>query len=345
MLGSPRVITDSQGNVIARRDFKPFGEEITSNTGERTTTAKYGVSDNLRQKFTTYQRDEETGLDFAEARMYRNNHARFTAPDPLLSSASLGNPQTFNRYVYVGNNPVNVTDPLGLDWCVKKDGSDGGFVRFAGAGTACGGDERRTTRADAVNTGGVDSNGVTFRIGDTLTLHDDGRYTVNRPSNDREVANAGVQIQASSNPDTTVSAPTGEIGTTISPRQTDPDLGCPVGSDSACGSGNVALSPSLDTENNAPLGAVAGIETIAEAGQMVPGLNVPATILKSAIDLGQGEIGEAGLNTAGLIPSATSSAVGIGSSMRSTTWRTRHARSALSPARLFIPTRDLSRSS
>lgn len=116
---------------------------------------------------------------------------------------------------------------------------------------------------------------------------------------------SGERVRLDSDPPTNgSSAPTEEIGTTISPRQIvrGPDLGCPTGSDSACGNGNVSLSPSLDTENNAPLGAVAGIDKIAEAGQMVPGLNVPATILKSAIDLGQGEIGEAGLNTAGLIP-------------------------------------------
>ncbi|MBK8146937.1 MAG: RHS repeat-associated core domain-containing protein [Acidobacteria bacterium] len=120
MLGSPRVITDSEGNVIARRDFKPFGEEINSNTGERTITAKYGAADNLRQKFTTYQRDEETGLDFAEARMYENRHGRFTAVDPLLASGKAKNPRTFNRFVYCGSNPVTCSDPLGLDWILEE---------------------------------------------------------------------------------------------------------------------------------------------------------------------------------------------------------------------------------
>ncbi|MBK7706080.1 MAG: RHS repeat-associated core domain-containing protein [Acidobacteria bacterium] len=114
MLGSPRVITDSEGNVISRRDFKPFGEEISSNTGERTITAKYGTADNLRQKFTTYQRDEETGLDFAEARMYENRHGRFTAVDPLLASGKSANPQTYNRFAYVGSNPLRFIDPQGL---------------------------------------------------------------------------------------------------------------------------------------------------------------------------------------------------------------------------------------
>ncbi len=113
MLGSPRVITDSEGYVIARRDFKPFGEEITNNTGERTTAAKYGVADNLKQKFTTYQRDDESGLDFAEARMYENRHGRFTAVDPLPASGKSANPQTFNRFVYCLNSPLILIDPDG----------------------------------------------------------------------------------------------------------------------------------------------------------------------------------------------------------------------------------------
>ncbi|MBK7707329.1 MAG: hypothetical protein IPJ30_16660 [Acidobacteria bacterium] len=88
-----RKLKGSQGNVISRRAFKPFGEEISSNTGERTITAKYGAADNLRQKFTTYQREEETGLDFADARMCQNRHGRFTAVDPLLASGKSANPQ------------------------------------------------------------------------------------------------------------------------------------------------------------------------------------------------------------------------------------------------------------
>ena len=115
-LGSPRIITDQLGQVKARRDFMPFGEELFINIGARSTDLKYGSSaDNVRQKFTGYQKDDETGLDFAEARMYENRHGRFTAVDPLLASGNSANPQTFNRYVYVTNNPIFLTDPLGLD--------------------------------------------------------------------------------------------------------------------------------------------------------------------------------------------------------------------------------------
>jgi RHS repeat-associated protein len=119
-LGSPRVITDSNGQVISRRDFMPFGEEIVNNIGERqAANLKYGVSDSVRQKFTGYQKDEETQLDFAEARMYENRHGRFTAVDPLLASGKSANPQSFNRYVYTMNNPILLTDPSGM--CPPED--------------------------------------------------------------------------------------------------------------------------------------------------------------------------------------------------------------------------------
>jgi RHS repeat-associated protein len=113
-LGSPRVITDSNGQVISRRDFMPFGEEIVNNIGERAAASlKYNVADSVRQKFTGYEKDEETQLDFAEARMYENRHGRFTAVDPLLASGKSANPQSFNRFVYVSNNPIISTDPSG----------------------------------------------------------------------------------------------------------------------------------------------------------------------------------------------------------------------------------------
>lgn len=113
-LGSPRVLVNSLGEVVSRRDFMPFGEEITPDGTHRTTNLKYNFGDNVRQKFTGYQKDEETQLDFAEARMYQNLHGRFTAVDPLLASGKSANPQTFNRYVYVMNNPLIYTDPTGL---------------------------------------------------------------------------------------------------------------------------------------------------------------------------------------------------------------------------------------
>lgn len=114
-LGSPRVLTNKQGDVVSRRDFMPFGEEIAAMAEtHRTPGDKYGVGDNVRQKFTGYERDTETGLDFAEARYYYNNHGRFTAVDPLLASGKSADPQTFNRYAYTMNRPLVLTDSTGL---------------------------------------------------------------------------------------------------------------------------------------------------------------------------------------------------------------------------------------
>jgi RHS repeat-associated protein len=73
----------------------------------------------VRQQFTTYERDIEADLDYAQARYYNFKHGRFTSVDPLMASADIINPQTFNRYVYVGNNPVNITDPTGEIWGVS----------------------------------------------------------------------------------------------------------------------------------------------------------------------------------------------------------------------------------
>jgi RHS repeat-associated protein len=114
-LGSARVITNSSGSVVSRHDYMPFGEELGAGTGGRTTGMGFSNSgDNNRKKFTQYERDAESGLDFAEARYYANAQGRFTSPDPFSASAIIADPQTFNRYAYCRNNPVNSVDPSGM---------------------------------------------------------------------------------------------------------------------------------------------------------------------------------------------------------------------------------------
>jgi RHS repeat-associated protein len=113
-LGSPRINTDANGAVTARHDYHPFGEEVT--TSERTAHPEYG-DDSIRKQFTGYERDNESELDFAENRYYNPGHGRFTTTDPLLESGRLENPQTWNRYVYVLNDPINYVDPDGLYEC------------------------------------------------------------------------------------------------------------------------------------------------------------------------------------------------------------------------------------
>ncbi len=83
-LGSPRINTDKNGAVTARHDYHPFGEEIgtlTHGSPARAAHPDY-APDTVRQQFTGYERDGETQLDFAQARMHSYTHGRFTSPDP-----------------------------------------------------------------------------------------------------------------------------------------------------------------------------------------------------------------------------------------------------------------------
>ena len=66
------------------------------------------------------ERDAESGLDNFGKRYYGSSLARFMTPDPLLSSGRPWNPQTWNRYSYVLNNPVKFSDPSGL-WEWRKE--------------------------------------------------------------------------------------------------------------------------------------------------------------------------------------------------------------------------------
>jgi RHS repeat-associated protein len=103
-LGSTRLVTDQSGNVAKTFDYLPFGEEIggTSSTGPT-------------QRFTGQERDTESGLDNFKARYVSAPQGRFQSPDPLgMFVADPSNPQSWNLYAYVMNNPLKYKDPTGL---------------------------------------------------------------------------------------------------------------------------------------------------------------------------------------------------------------------------------------
>jgi RHS repeat-associated protein len=130
-LGTPGIIIDKTGWLanVKRHDYLPFGEELFAYTGGRTPGQGYTVSGNLpadgaRQKFTSKERDNETGLDYFNARYYASMQGRFTSADPLLSSGTIYDPQTWNRYSYTLNNPLKYVDPFGLyEWDASLGGS------------------------------------------------------------------------------------------------------------------------------------------------------------------------------------------------------------------------------
>ena len=61
------------------------------------------------RQYTSYERDAN-GSDEATFRRYNARHARFDQPDPYDGSYDLADPQSFNRYAYTQNDPINFTD-------------------------------------------------------------------------------------------------------------------------------------------------------------------------------------------------------------------------------------------
>jgi RHS repeat-associated protein len=114
-LGSPRINTDANGAVMARHDYHPFGEEIA--TSQRITGLGY-AEDAIRKQFTGYERDNETDLDFAQARMYSKSLGRFTTADPvMIMKDRFYDPQRWNLYLYTRDNPIRYKDPTGKYTC------------------------------------------------------------------------------------------------------------------------------------------------------------------------------------------------------------------------------------
>jgi len=118
-LGTPRMVFDQTGSLagVKRHDYLPFGEELFAGTGARTPQQGYSGGDGVRQQFTSKERDIESGLDYFGARYFGSTQGRFTSADPLMASASVNDPQSFNRYSYVRNRPLSSIDPNGMDDC------------------------------------------------------------------------------------------------------------------------------------------------------------------------------------------------------------------------------------
>jgi RHS repeat-associated protein len=116
-LGTPRMVLDQTGSLanMKRHDYLPFGEELVAPTTGRSAAQGYASGDGVRQQFTLTERDTETGLDYFFTRYHSSTQGRFISVDPENYQARLmpTDPQTWNGYSYVGNNPMVRTDPTG----------------------------------------------------------------------------------------------------------------------------------------------------------------------------------------------------------------------------------------
>src|SRR5712692_5620755 len=144
-LGSTRTITtgsgtgQTPGQLCYDADFTPYGQEISYTARLQTTACPPSY------KFTGYERDTETGLDYAFARYYSSRLGRFLSTDPL--GGSIGDLQSHNAYTYTLNNPTNLVDPSGLrpgcdrgDAACTGEAADAVFARLVCGVFGCPGD-------------------------------------------------------------------------------------------------------------------------------------------------------------------------------------------------------------
>ncbi|MEW5746568.1 MAG: RHS repeat-associated core domain-containing protein [Nitrospirota bacterium] len=109
--GTPLAMTDANGAVVWRADYKPFGEE-------------QAITGTLEsdERFAGKKKDKETGLNYFGARYVKTEVGRFISPDPVgpvdprsskINHVLLSNPQNLNPYIYSLNNPYKYIDPNG----------------------------------------------------------------------------------------------------------------------------------------------------------------------------------------------------------------------------------------
>lgn len=105
-LGSASAITDDFKGAV-RLDNEPFGKRIQPNG-----TNFSGNAPNVQLGFTGHQMDDDLGLVNMKGPIYDPSQRRFISPDPFVPRPL--NAQSYNRYSYVYNNPLNLTDPSGF---------------------------------------------------------------------------------------------------------------------------------------------------------------------------------------------------------------------------------------
>jgi len=100
-LGSIVAVTDNAGTLISETRYMPFGE-VRTDVGTISET-NYGYTN---QEVVSYIK-----LMFFKSRWYSPELGRFVSPDSIVPDPT--NSQSWNRYSYVNNRPMILTDPSG----------------------------------------------------------------------------------------------------------------------------------------------------------------------------------------------------------------------------------------
>jgi RHS repeat-associated protein len=132
-LGSIETVTDNNGNRIDAESIKrdPYGNAVPVFNEPRLPDFTGPGMNKIRLGFTGHEQDDELGLINMKGRVFDPRLARFLTPDPLISDPANG--QTYNRYAYVRNKPLDLVDPTGfadhfVGQCVPQQSADGETV-------------------------------------------------------------------------------------------------------------------------------------------------------------------------------------------------------------------------
>ncbi|MCK4261179.1 MAG: DUF4225 domain-containing protein, partial [Halanaerobiales bacterium] len=114
-LGSTRLITDSDGQVMMDQDYLPFGDDL-NRPGMLESVSSYETG----YKYTGQHQEVEIGLYYYGARFYDQRVGRFVSEDSYLGR--LDNSLSQHLYIYVLQNPMKYVDPTGNYATVDIDG-------------------------------------------------------------------------------------------------------------------------------------------------------------------------------------------------------------------------------
>ena len=110
-LGSISVITNETGAVVERLSYDAWGKRRNADGSDDATGS---ITSQTTRGFTGEEELSVSGLVHLNGRVYDPLLARMTSADPTVTDPM--NPQGWNRYSYVGNDPLAFTDPNGFSW-------------------------------------------------------------------------------------------------------------------------------------------------------------------------------------------------------------------------------------